>query len=174
MKKIMMVLAVVATAIGLQAAQVTWKLTTGATYGGMNVYAFTGSDITSASIAALLGSDDSTVWASTFAGKSSVTATTGNRGMAQSTSADVVANDNLVFVILNGAVAEGTDYYVLNSTTIPAANIYTPPTTPTTLSLTASTLGVASSGTFASVPEPTSGLMLLLGMAGLALKRKKA
>ena len=26
----------------------------------------------------------------------------------------------------------------------------------------------------ASVPEPTSGLLLLLGMAGLALKRKRA
>ncbi len=29
-------------------------------------------------------------------------------------------------------------------------------------------------GTWTAVPEPTSGLMLLLGMAGLALKRKRA
>ena len=35
------------------------------------------------------------------------------------------------------------------------------------------TASAASNG-FASVPEPTSGLMLLLGMAGLALKRKRA
>ncbi|MBR4616199.1 MAG: PEP-CTERM sorting domain-containing protein [Kiritimatiellae bacterium] len=27
---------------------------------------------------------------------------------------------------------------------------------------------------WAAVPEPTSGLLLLLGMAGLALKRKRA
>ena len=30
------------------------------------------------------------------------------------------------------------------------------------------------SGAWAAVPEPTSGLLLLLGMAGLALKRKRA
>ena len=29
-------------------------------------------------------------------------------------------------------------------------------------------------GNWAAVPEPTSGLLLLLGMAGLALKRKRA
>lgn len=32
----------------------------------------------------------------------------------------------------------------------------------------------ASNFTYATVPEPTSGLLLLLGMAGLALKRKRA
>ena len=29
-------------------------------------------------------------------------------------------------------------------------------------------------GAWAAVPEPTSGLLMLLGMAGLALKRKRA
>ena len=32
----------------------------------------------------------------------------------------------------------------------------------------------ASSATWTAIPEPTSGLLLLLGMAGLALKRKRA
>ena len=32
----------------------------------------------------------------------------------------------------------------------------------------------ATGGNFTAVPEPTSGLLLLLGMAGLALKRKRA
>ena len=32
----------------------------------------------------------------------------------------------------------------------------------------------SSAFTYAAVPEPTSGLLLLLGMAGLALKRKRA
>ena len=40
-----------------------------------------------------------------------------------------------------------------------------------TLDLTAS---AASQGFTAAVPEPTSGLLVLLGMAGLALKRKRA
>ena len=39
------------------------------------------------------------------------------------------------------------------------------------LDLTAS---AASQGFTAAVPEPTSGLLILLGMAGLALKRKRA
>ena len=34
--------------------------------------------------------------------------------------------------------------------------------------------GTATSWSTAAVPEPTSGLLLLLGMAGLALKRKRA
>lgn len=32
----------------------------------------------------------------------------------------------------------------------------------------------ANSGTVASVPEPTSAMLLVLGMAGLALRRKRA
>ena len=34
--------------------------------------------------------------------------------------------------------------------------------------------GYAGAGHWSSVPEPTSGLLMLLGMAGLALKRKRA
>lgn len=34
--------------------------------------------------------------------------------------------------------------------------------------------GYSTAGWYESVPEPTSGLLLLLGMAGLALKRKQA
>ena len=33
---------------------------------------------------------------------------------------------------------------------------------------------IMATGNFAAVPEPTSGLLLLLGMAGLALRRKQA
>lgn len=48
------------------------------------------------------------------------------------------------------------------------------------INITTSTLGVTAGWTatqtasYAAVPEPTSGLLLLLGMAGLALKRKRA
>ena len=34
--------------------------------------------------------------------------------------------------------------------------------------------GVATTSEFSSVPEPTSGLLLLLGVAGLALRRRRA
>ena len=42
------------------------------------------------------------------------------------------------------------------------------------LNLFGSSTGGATAWTAAAVPEPTSGLLLLLGMAGLALKRKRA
>ena len=40
--------------------------------------------------------------------------------------------------------------------------------------LLGNTSGAATAWSTAAVPEPTSGLLLLLGMAGLALKRKRA
>lgn len=40
--------------------------------------------------------------------------------------------------------------------------------------LAAVTTGYNSAGWYASAPEPTSGLLMLLGMAGLALRRRRA
>ena len=41
-------------------------------------------------------------------------------------------------------------------------------------SMTPAGAGTATFGSFTAVPEPTSALLMLLGMAGLALKRKNA
>ena len=41
-------------------------------------------------------------------------------------------------------------------------------------SITAADMLAGSSGSFGAVPEPTSGMLVLLGMAGLALKRERA
>lgn len=42
------------------------------------------------------------------------------------------------------------------------------------LQSTSNTLGAGSAGSWTAVPEPTSGLLVLLGMAGLALRRRRA
>ena len=39
---------------------------------------------------------------------------------------------------------------------------------------TSMTAAAASAATWTAVPEPTSGLLLVLGVAGLALRRKRA
>ena len=41
-------------------------------------------------------------------------------------------------------------------------------------SLTSKTIGLTGNFTAASVPEPTSALLMLLGVAGLALRRRRA
>ena len=87
-----------------------------------------------------------------------------------------------------GNVAAGlTDFYlvVLNAATTKAAtSFYVSAAKSVTVEQSLDTLvafgsqaagtKVAANWTSMSVPEPTSGLLLLLGMAGLALKRKRA
>ena len=82
-------------------------------------------------------------------------------------------------MIVDGSVAEGSNYYVFNSVAIPSANVYEPPATGTQWnSLKAGDLTLAGSGTFTAgasdIPEPTSGLLLVLGGAMLALRRRRA
>ena len=80
------------------------------------------------------------------------------------------------------SVFSDTDNFVGNSTYSfyytmedAAGNVFTSATKNTKALATATaTIAFASGGSWAAVPEPTSGLLLLLGMAGLALKRKRA
>lgn len=68
---------------------------------------------------------------------------------------------------------EGTKYVV----TTASSNIKTPAASTTNTAIfglsNSATLSAAN-WTTAAVPEPTSGLLMLLGLAGLALKRKRA
>ena len=172
--KRLILMAVVAVSAGFaNAASFNWKLTTGSDYLGMNVYAISGS--TAESILAACQSTDSAKWDAAFSGFSSYEVTgTGNRAAATGLSTGIAANDNLVFVIVDGSVADGSKYWVVNDYSIPAANVFDPPDSKSAAAITFSTQGTAGSGTFTAVPEPTSGLLMLLGMAGLALRRRRA
>jgi len=64
---------------------------------------------------------------------------------------------------------DGDDHYIAVSTTTKALNITT-----SSLSVSANWLASSQMSNFNVAPEPTSGLLLLLGFAGLALKRKRA
>ena len=172
MKKLIIATAITISAMIVNAASFDWKLQTGADYSGMKVYALTGT--TAASVLTACKSTTEKDWTDTFSGFTASTASgTNARAGASGTATGVAVNDNLVFVIIDGSVAAGSKYWVVNDYKI-TGNTYEPPATGTTGTIVLSTQGTAGSGTFTAVPEPTSGLMLLLGVAGLALKRKRA
>ena len=173
MKKIMIIAAIVCTAMFANAASFNWRLQTGAGYEGMDVYAVSGS--TAATVLAALQSTDSANWASALAGVTPVEIVGNNtRAGVDGLSTGVNAGDNLVYVIVNGAIAEGNDFYVVNDFSVPAENIFEPPSTGTKLTIKTGEVGFAGQGTFTAVPEPTSGLLMLVGLAGLALRRRRA
>ena len=174
MKKLILMAAVAVSAAFANAAAFSWKVQTGADYAGMNVYAVSGS--TAASILAACQSTDSATWTDAFSSFSSYAVTgTGDRAGATGVSDGIAAGDNLVFVIVDGAIADGSKYWVLNDYSIADTYVYEPPSAPSAKATIAlSSQGTAGSGTFTAVPEPTSGLLMLLGITGLALRRRHA
>lgn len=83
-------------------------------------------------------------------------------------------------VVFATEYVNGTDRFLYISTTASQAAIDIGSATinfagnAATSKLAASTGGYSGAGWYTSVPEPTSGLLMLLGMAGLALRRRRA
>ena len=73
-------------------------------------------------------------------------------------------------VTVSGSDATEYNYVQQNLSALVYGGAATPPGT---FSTTTTALLAGQSGSFSSVPEPTSGLLLLVGMAGLALRRKQ-
>lgn len=172
MKKLIIIAALAVVGVCAQAASVSWKVNTGATYKSMTYMAFKGND--ASLITSILDQGaalDNYVQQVTAKAFSSGTLNARGAMSAATTTTGMTAEDS-IFVVLfaDSTLAAESSYYVINPVSV-ASGLYEPPATGTTLNLTS----VGSSGTIGTaVPEPTSGLMLLLGMAGLALKRKKA
>jgi len=173
MKKLMMAAAIVCAAAFAQAATVNWTVTSvtdkaGEEPGTWAVQAFytavgTGSDAIVAAINA--GTASSLAFESTtiepFFGSGSVEA----HDVSVSAITDT-ANKDFYFVVYNNAnVADATEYAMVSALDQAYSGMAS--------KYTAGGDFTGASWTAIVVPEPTSGLLLLLGMAGLALRRKQ-
>ena len=172
MKKLMVLMAAVAIATASQAASFKW---TGANiYGSDTTTKFTGTAeiyayLTTATIADAVKVTDAYVVGGTFKSDAAGTAT----GFTYDWTGAVGDKDyNFYFVITDGGKefnSATADPSVIKSG-IAAATA----TTTVGFANMSSATQNASNWVGEAVPEPTSGLLMLLGIAGLALKRKRA
>lgn len=178
MKKLIVAFAAIAMGVAAQAATTQWGSGTIASHSGVNtakavtMYIFDISSQEYAALAAKSGEELSKAIDTSY-NKASAdrSADTSAKKIASvsNTSATWSAGDSLYTAIL---FVDNTDKWV-------AGNVATI-TAPSSGSAQFKNLfteyqGAVASGAVAwAIPEPTSGLLLLLGMAGLALKRKVA
>ena len=182
MKKLIMFMAGIALAFAGQAASVDWNVLVagqGATWSGNNAYvmAFSGSDY--AAVTKLLtvdGSDNMATDLGAYAlvgGGKTQFAVSNNRGSAKASgqSAGVTADGTMFWVVFtDGSMDAGKAIQWTAATDISAYDYEAGSPSPGTFAINS----FANSGTIAGVPEPTSGLLMLVGLAGLALRRRRA
>ena len=190
MKKLMIAAAIVCAAAFAQAASINWQSgtiyvatdaagTTGTAVGdrantntrlvNMFVYALTEEQFTAAS-----KMDTATLYDTYYGTKATGSKGTGGTGTATyvQTVGDASGKNYALLLFVdevNAKLPEGKDAFV--KATLATAQV-DGSTAVTVGNLIGSTL--ASNWTAVPVPEPTSGLLLLLGVAGMALRRRRA
>ena len=189
MKKLLMALATVACAAGLQAATFNWSTSTVA-YGINAATVVDNGDYTAGTTAMRNNGTWSYVLSIYEAGTDTLVGSA-NGSISLGTTKKVNTSNITV-----AAAAAGTAYdYVITITGtqndltargVEAAYDYTAATLETTISGSITTAGNGNTGLATAVPstwtvsgivaapEPTSGVLMLLGLAGLALRRRRA
>lgn len=174
MKKLIMFAAVAVLACAGQAASIAWSASLagqGATLNGNGAFvlAFAGSDY--ADIVKLVTVDGSDTLQADLAAKALGSAVNIRNNRGNATAAGEVANSpsTVFWMIFSDGSYDGGKGVTWTAATDVSGSFYEPPAPGTTFTLNAASF--ANSGTIASVPEPTSGLLMLVGLAGLALRR---
>lgn len=182
MKKLLMAAAVVCAVASVHAAAIDWTAS--------KVYDAVQTAAQGKNVAAngwlgyvIMAADYSTVTADLLAGKTDSLVSkhvgpvknTTNKGAfnASEASGNVASGEQSFYlIVLNSATVDGATSYA-SSAMVTTAIDASLDTTIAFQSMENATKNV-SSWTAVGAPEPTSGLLLLLGVAGLALKRKRA
>ena len=189
MKKLMTAVAIVCAAAFANAATVAWNSGTIADHSGagltaagqVTAYLFVIDATTYNTYAAKSAADISTgLWEDYGEKLGTATATQASTyskkggGAANISAIDAVA-DTPVYAALLYVDTRGTDtYFMGNVATVNWSGVGDPSVGGLSNFLLGSSAAGATSWQTAVVPEPTSGLLLLLGMAGLALRRRRA
>ena len=180
MKKLMIFAACAMLAAVTHAAAVGWTLATSASYAGDAYQFFVIGQNSVASVATITALLDAGTSVDSYAYGSGVTTATGVGSVTAAASGKTLGAGTYTgfFVLFDSASpTSGTSKYVVvdgistltKEVTATAANVMF------TSGNTSSILSNASNWkSYGAVPEPTSGLLMLLGMAGLALRRRRA
>ena len=184
MKKIMIMLGAAVMAACVQAAAVSWSATVaaqGPAWEGAGAYAmaFNGADYDKViELLTVTGSEDMNAdlgaYAIELATGGTQSSFSNNRGAAKASGISNGVTGNTMFwvVFADGSNAAGSAITWTEATDISAYDYEAGNQASGTIGLNASSF--ANTGTVADVPEPTSGLLLLIGVAGLALRRRRA
>lgn len=176
MKKIVIMAVAACAALFANAATVDWSLSKddAKTWANADVYAIDAANLSA--VIALLdagGADVETTFKATYALGGDVAATATSRGAAGG-SIEVGSASSLAFVIFqNNAIANNSGYYTTGAMSTEGLT-YTPPESVPGMVEFEATAFSATGTVGQAVPEPTSGLLLMLGVAAMALRRKQA
>ena len=192
MKKLMFMLGAVACAVGVQAATVSWNLT-GVNNGGSGVdgYAYvfnnkTGDYKTPDALKTELAKYTTATAMQAFLDANSLTALNAavSGGQVNVTGIDLATSGlpestsgTRIFAVVfdSATITDDSSYYVTST----SGGVKTPAASTSNnaafaiASQATATSGAGAWSTVAPAPEPTSGLLMLIGMAGLALRRKQ-
>ena len=187
MKKLMVMVALVAAAVSANAASYVWASTSGRLFDGKGTatdnryagtgYLFAAGTVTQSSIvAALVDGTLSTKLGSALSQNTFASGRTSDWSAAFSGTG--LAN---VYFVVTGTDANGnagvyiSDYATITEAAVGDSEVIFGSQNAYSSAFKDAAAGYSTAGWYSqSVPEPTSGLLMLLGMAGLALRRRRA